>query len=121
AVRHLYANGRRRIAFLNGPTRTAPGSARRLGYLDGLRACGLERDDRLYELAEDFMVEPGRRATARLLARTTPDAVFCANHLLAVGALAALREVGLGVPGDVAVAGMDDTDLATLLWPPLAT
>src|ERR1044072_3465859 len=41
AVRHLHVLGRRRIALVNGPERTAPGSARKLGYLDALRACGL--------------------------------------------------------------------------------
>ena len=45
AVRHLHAVGRRRIAFVNGPPNTAPGRSRRAGYLDGLRRCGLERDD----------------------------------------------------------------------------
>ena len=69
AVRHLYALGRRRIAFVNGPTHTAPGSSRRLGYLDGLRSCGVARDDALCEVADDFMVEPGRGATERLLER----------------------------------------------------
>ena len=38
------------------------------------------------------MIEPGRRATERLLARVRPDAILCANDLLAIGALAALRE-----------------------------
>jgi LacI family transcriptional regulator len=121
AVRHLCETGRRKIAFVNGPPSTAPGSARRLGYLDGLRACKLRRDDALYEIADDFMVEPGRRATAELLTRTKPDAIFCANDLLAVGALAALREAGLDVPRDVAVVGMDATDLASFVWPPLTT
>jgi LacI family transcriptional regulator len=121
AVRHLHAAGRRRIALLNGPPHTAPGSSRRLGYLDALRSCGLERDDALIEVAEDFMVEPGRRATVRLLERTRPDAIFCANDLLAAGALAALREADLGVPGDVALVGMDNSVLAEHTWPPLTT
>jgi LacI family transcriptional regulator len=121
AVRHLHAAGRRRIALLNGPPHTAPGSSRRLGYLDALRSCGLERDDALIEVADDFMVEPGRRATVRLLERTRPDAIFCANDLLAAGALAALREADLGVPGDVALVGMDNSVLAEHTWPPLTT
>lgn len=121
AVRHLHAAGRRRIALLNGPPYTAPGGSRRLGYLDALRSCGLERDDALIEIADDFMVEPGRRAAERLLDRARPDAIFCANDLLAAGALAALRETGLGVPGDVALVGMDNIVLAEHTWPPLTT
>jgi LacI family transcriptional regulator len=122
AVRHLHRNGRMRIAFVNGPEQTAPGTARRLGYLDALRACGLERDDALIEVASDFeRIEPGREAVARLLERTTPDAIFCANDLLALGALAALRAAGLEVPRDVALVGMDNTNLSAVTSPPLTT
>ncbi len=121
AVRHLHALGRRRIAFVNGPTHTAPGSSRRLGYLDGLRSCDLGRDDGLCEVADDFMVEPGRVATERLLERVRPDALLCANDLLAVGALAALRSAELDVPGDVALVGMDNSALSEVTWPTLTT
>jgi LacI family transcriptional regulator len=121
AVRHLYGNGRRRIAFVNGPELTAPGSARKLGYFDGVRGCGLTRDDELIEVADDFMIEPGREAVERLLTRTRPDAIFCANDLLALGALSALRAAGLDVPRDVALVGMDNTNLSLVTWPPLTT
>jgi len=121
AVRHLHALGRGRIAFVNGPEHTAPGAARRRGYLDGLRSRGLRRDDALMEVADDFMIEPGRRAAERLLARARPDAVFCANDLLAVGTLSALRDAGRGVPDDVALVGMDNTPLAEVTWPPLTS
>jgi LacI family transcriptional regulator len=121
AVRHLHGAGRRRIAFVNGPETTTPGRARRLGYLDGLRGCGLERDETLVELATDFTLEPGREAAERLLERTNPDAIFCANDLLALGAIAALHAAGLRVPEDVAVVGMDNTSLAPIAWPPLTS
>jgi len=121
AVRHLYDVGRRRIAFVNGPQQTVPGTARRLGYLDGLRSCGLERDEALCVVADDFMVEPGRRAVEQLLARTSFDALYCANDLLAVGALAALRAARVDVPRDVAVVGMDNTALSEVTWPALTT
>jgi len=121
AVRHLHAAGRSRIAFVNGPTHTVSGSSRRRGYLDGLRSCGLPRDEELIEVAGDFMVEPGRRAAELLLARVRPDAIFCANDLLAVGVLAALRDAGLDVPGQVALVGMDNCELSALTWPALTT
>ncbi len=121
AVRHLHAAGRTRIAFVNGPTHTAPGSSRRRGYLDGLRSCGLPRDEELIEVAADFMVEPGRRAAELLLARVRPDAILCANDLLAVGALAALRDARLDVPDQVALVGMDNSELSALTWPALTT
>jgi LacI family transcriptional regulator len=121
AVKHLHETGRRRIAFVNGPERTAPGSNRKLGYLDALRACGLERDDDLMEVGDDFTIDAGRVAAARLLARARPDAIFCANDLIAIGALAAVRAAGASVPRDVALVGMDDTTLARVTTPTLTS
>ncbi len=65
AVRHLHAAGRRRIGLVNGPRETTPGALRYAGYAAGLRAVGLELDDRLVEMGEDFTVEPGRAATVQ--------------------------------------------------------
>ena len=121
AVRHLHSAGRRRIAFVNGPQHTVPGTLRKQGYMDGLRSCGLARHDDLIEVAIDFMIEPGRWATERLLERARPDAILCANDLLAVGALAAIRTAGLDVPDDVALVGMDDTPLCEVSWPALTS
>jgi LacI family transcriptional regulator len=121
AVRHLFDAGRRRIAFVNGPQHTVSGSSRRRGYLDGLRSSAVARDDALIEVADDFMIEPGRRATERLLERARPDAVLCANDLLAIGALAALRAACLDVPRDVALVGMDNCALAEVTWPALTS
>lgn len=121
AVRHLHAVGRRRIALLNGPEHTAPGASRRRGYLDGLRSCALERREGLMEVASDFMTEPGRLAAERLFERERPDALFCANDLLAAGALAALHSRGLDVPGDVALAGMDNSAICEVTWPTLTS
>jgi LacI family transcriptional regulator len=121
AVKHLHAHGRRRIGLVNGPVKTTPGRARRLGYLDGLRAAKLPRDDRLIEAADDFAVGAGRAATLRLLARARPDGLLCANDLLAAGAIQALRSSGHEVPADVAVVGMDNSELAEITWPALTS
>ncbi|MDX6579549.1 MAG: LacI family transcriptional regulator, partial [Gaiellales bacterium] len=56
-----------------------------------------------------------------LLARALPDAILYANDLLAVGGLGALREAGRFVPDEVAVVGMDDTELARLCFPTLSS
>ena len=120
-MRHLYSAGRRRIAFVNGPSETLPGKMRLDGYADGLRACKAAFDERLVEIAEGFTVEPGRAATVRLLERERPDAIFCANDLIATGALTALHDAGLDVPGDVAVIGMDNTYLCDVVYPRLTS
>ncbi|WCB93413.1 Ribose operon repressor [Baekduia alba] len=120
AVEHLVDTGRRRIAFVNGPVDTTPGSIRRAGYEDGLAARGIALDEELLETA-DFRLAGGAEAARRILERTRPDAIFCANDLMALGVLNVLREAGLRVPEDVAVVGMDDIDLATIAWPQLSS
>jgi LacI family transcriptional regulator len=110
AVRHLHAAGRRRIAFVNGPPHTAPGSSRRLGYLDGLRSCGVARTTRCCEVADDFMIEPG--AARRALCSTVePDAIFCANDLLASARSRRCARPGSTSPASCAWSGMDNTRL----------
>ncbi|MEU4366147.1 LacI family DNA-binding transcriptional regulator [Micromonospora chersina] len=120
AVDHLVAAGRRRIGFVNGPLDTVPGAARDAGFRAALAGHGIALDERLVEVG-DFRYEPGRAATERLLARAEPDALVCANDLIAVGALHALLAAGRRVPEDVAVVGMDDTELARMMFPQLSS
>jgi LacI family transcriptional regulator len=121
AVRHLAAGGRRRIGFLNGPADTVPGAARRRGYERALAACALPYDPEL-TAAGHFDADSGEHAARALLERAPDlDALFCANDLIAVGALRALRRTGRDVPRDVAVVGVDNTDLAEACWPPLTS
>ncbi|GLY86706.1 LacI family DNA-binding transcriptional regulator [Actinoallomurus iriomotensis] len=120
ALDHLYALGRRRIGFVNGPLDTVPGAARARAYADALTELGLPHDPALIEIG-DFYRADGAAATRRLLARTRPDALMCANDLIALGALDVLRAEGLRVPEDVAVVGTDDTDLAPVAWPTLTS
>ncbi|MFJ8823342.1 LacI family DNA-binding transcriptional regulator [Streptomyces sp. NPDC102467] len=119
AVRHLYETGRRRIAFVNGPADTVPGHNRHQGYRAALADCGLGYDPALV-VHTDFGIGSGAEATDALLNRS-PDAVFCANDQLALGAARALHARGLRIPEDVAVAGMDDSVLAQAGWPPLTS
>ncbi|MEO3777979.1 LacI family DNA-binding transcriptional regulator [Micromonospora sp. B11E3] len=120
AVDHLLAAGRRRIGFVNGPLDTVPGAARAAGFRAALAARGVEFDDRLVEVG-DFRYDAGRAATERLLARARPDALLCADVLIAVGALHALLAAGHRVPDDVALVGMDDTELARMVFPQLSS
>ncbi|WP_240675114.1 LacI family DNA-binding transcriptional regulator [Cellulomonas endophytica] len=122
AVEHLVATGRRCLAFLNGPLDTTPGAARRRGFDEATGAPGFRAEVVGGAVAADFTAAAGLEAARRLFAsRPVPDAVVAANDLLAVGAMRAAREAGLRVPEDVAVTGMDDTDLAGLLDPTLTS
>ncbi len=121
AVRHLAAAGRRRVGLLNGPADTVPGAARLTGYRRGLAACELPFDAALTTFGT-FDAASGEAAARALLDRAPDlDALFCANDLIAVGALRGLRAAGRDVPADVAVVGVDNTDLAEACWPPLTS
>lgn len=120
AVDHLVAGGRRRIGFLNGPLDTVPGAARDIGFRAALARHGLPLDEGLIEVG-DFQYAAGRAAAERLLARGRPDALLCANDLIALGALHALLVAGISVPREVALVGMDDTELAQMAFPQISS
>jgi LacI family transcriptional regulator len=119
AVEHLVAQGRRRIGFLNGPLDTVPGAARDSGYRAALAKHGISIDEDLIGIG-DFQYHAGREATERLL-RREPDAIVAANDLIAVGALHALLVAGIRVPEQIALVGMDDTELARMSYPQISS
>jgi LacI family transcriptional regulator len=118
-VRHLIARGGRRIAMIQGPP--ASGTARDEGYRRAMGEAGLAVETDLV-VPGDWTRPGGRKAMHVLMSGPVrPDAVFCANDMTAIGAIDALRELDLVVPADVAVAGFDDVDAATIVSPPLTT
>ncbi len=125
AHRHLVATGRRRIAFVNGPTDTAPGRARREGFEIACAATGSTTHRRAPMIeAADFTVTAGEDAwtlLAELPPRRRPDAVIAANDLLAFGVMRAAHNAGRRVPRQLAVVGIDDTQLARVFSPSLSS
>ena len=122
AVDQLVGAGRRRLLFLNGPLGTTPASRRLQGFDDAVARHGLPRLGML--VADDFTVEAGTRAVYSLLdedGAERPDAIVAANDLLAIGCIQALRRRRLSVPDDVAVTGMDDTEIAAVFSPSLTS
>jgi DNA-binding LacI/PurR family transcriptional regulator len=111
-VEHLYELGHRRIAHISGGNGAGAGSRRR-GYERAMRRLGLEHH--VFTAPGEYTDEGGYRGARRLLnEKETPTAIFAANDLAAMGALAAIRDAGLSVPGDVSVVGYDNTNLAQL-------
>jgi len=121
AVSHLVEGGRSAIAFVNGPEDTVPGTARAKGFRRAMGSAGQAIGQHQTINAADFTHDAGDKATAALLGHYRPDALICANDLLAIGAMRALRTAGLRVPQDVAVVGIDDTELAELATPALTS
>lgn len=116
---HLVAQGFQRIAFLGGPAGNWEARERLRGYRDGLPP-----GRRALLLDGDFSEDGGRRAGRALALQQPPerpDVLFCANDIMAVGALQALTDAGLRVPEDIALAGFDDIPIARYVRPALTT
>jgi len=121
AVRHLVEAGRKHIATITGPMGNSLCEDRLLGYRKAMETAGLEAKQG-WVVEGDFSVESGHAAMLGLLAgQDRPDAVFCANDEMAIGAQQAIAESGLNVPGDIAVVGFDDLRFGAFASPPLTT
>jgi len=115
---HLLGVGYRRIAFVAGPADNIEAAQRLAGYRAALAAHG-GMPEQVVE--GDFSEQSGARAASLLLAGPRPDAIFAGNDMMAVGCFQALREAGLRVPDDIALAGFDDIPISRFLDPPLTT
>jgi LacI family transcriptional regulator len=120
-VRHLIALGHRQIVIITGGQHNHDAVERLRGYRAALREAGIARRA-AWEVAGDFGERSGYAAAQKLLStRPRPTAIFASNDAMAIGAISALREAGVRVPDDIAVAGFDDIPMAAYLNPPLAT
>ena len=121
AVRHLIDLGHRRIGFLAGRPDLRSAGLREAGYRRALADAGIAFDPALVREG-DWQVDSGyAHALALLDGPERPTALFCANDLMALGALDAARERKLAVPRELSVVGYDDQDLARYTHPPLTT
>ncbi len=121
ATEHLLAMGRRHLGFLAGPPSSHSGRERTLGFVAALEDAGLRpHSDQIVHCLP--YVEDGRSCAKELLERRSElDALFCYNDLVAIGALQACGEMGRRVPEDVALVGVDNVLLSSLVYPPLTT
>lgn len=121
ATERLIAAGHRRIGFINGEPWMDASRDRFRGYRQALATTDLPFDAHLVR-AGDWGPSSGYTHTISLMSQARPPtAIFCANDLMAVGALEALSELGLRVPQDVAVLGYDDQEIAQHTRPGLTT
>ncbi len=122
AVTYLTRLGHRDIAFISGPRELAPVAARRAGYVDGLRAEGIDprgQFDLHGECSEAF----GFTALTELLSFSgqRPTAAFVAADEIAIGVLNAASHMNLDVPADLSIVGFDDIPAASHVTPRLTT
>ena len=124
ATRHLLRLGRRRIAAIGAPDRpdAVTRQQRLTGYRAALAGAGLAADPRLEASVRGQGRYDGAAAIEELFGRGADfDAVFCFTDLMALGAMRALHEHGVDVPGDIAVIGFDNIDEGRYSTPTLST
>lgn len=118
---HLLQRGHRRIGHVAGPAHISSAQGRLDGYRQALAAHGVPFDERLVRHAP-FTMDGGYQTARQMLSYPQrPSAIFAATDMQAVGVLKAARELGLRIPGDLALAGGDDIELAEYLEPPLTS
>jgi DNA-binding LacI/PurR family transcriptional regulator len=121
---HLLSLGHTRIAAIGRQVNPSANTAhlRLAGYRDALAAAGLPYDETLVPQTDSYHRSDGARLMAQLLAlEEPPQAVFCFNDLLALGAQRAVLARNLRVPQDVAIAGFDDIEDGRFSTPTLTT
>ncbi|HVM72301.1 MAG TPA: substrate-binding domain-containing protein [Anaerolineales bacterium] len=124
AVRHLIENhGRRRLAFIKGPSDNPDAEERFRAYVEELQNHGLAVDPELLYQPSDWEPPSGREGVRALLdqRRVQFDALVAANDNMALAALTELQSHGLQVPYDVVVSGFDDAIGASTSTPSLTT
>lgn len=122
ATRYLLEKGYRQIAFINHSVEQPAAFGRLAGYRQALTEFGI-RINPLLIAADRAVVGGGYRAAQEILkVNPRPEAIFCFNDRMALGAYQALNEHGVKIPDDIAIVGFDnEPDFATWFRPPLTT
>ena len=121
ATEHLLSLGHRRVGLIGGVEASDIARRREQGYVVALRDAGLRRREtwvRRLGYAPEVAAEA---ATSIMSEPSGPTALVVANVNGAIGALTALRQTGVEVPGDVSVVAIHDQWMAAHTWPPLTT
>lgn len=121
ATSALLREGHRRIAFITGESWMDASRQREEGFMRAMQTAGVDIDPALV-VEGNFLPSGGRAGTLALMrGPTRPDAIFCANDLMAVGCYEALKELGERPGETMAVMGYDDQEIAQHLSPALST
>jgi LacI family transcriptional regulator len=122
ATEHLIQNGYKKIAHLKGQKGARNTSPRLLGYLKALEKYQLISEEDLIIECCKCTEDEGFATTLQLMQQTNlPDAIFCVNDELAIGALAALRKLNIAVPNQVGVVGFSNSTAGEYMFPSLTT
>jgi len=120
-TRYLIELGHREIACIQPLSAATPSGQRVAGYQRAMEESGLVCQEAMMPRG-DNRLGGGKRAAEALIASGLPfTAIFSTNDTMAIGAMRTLREVGLRIPEDISILGVDDIILASFCDPPLTT
>jgi LacI family transcriptional regulator len=121
ATEHLLAGGLHSIGIITGPPAWWEAQERQQGWCEALDEHGLAVENRFVAVG-DWSPTSGERGLRQLLDQNPAiDAVFVSNDQMALGALHAAHRLGLRVPEDLSIAGVDNIPESAHFWPPLTT
>jgi DNA-binding LacI/PurR family transcriptional regulator len=119
ATGYLLSLGHRQIGIVTGDPSSGTSMDRLQGFMRALRSAKIRPDRSMMHTGHNDM-ESGHFHAMQLLTQTPrPTAIFCTNNMMALGALAAIQEIGLVCPEEISLLGFDDFYWATLLRPKL--
>jgi len=124
AVKLLIDRGHTKIAHIAGSKEKSSTSRRYQGYCQCLIDNNIPLDPDLISYANIHSEESGYNAAKALINKSRnslPTAVFCSNDLMGIGALRAMKELGIDVPKDISLIGFDNADISKYSHPPLST
>jgi len=122
ATTHLIEKGHKKIAFINGPACNSSAIERFQGYKKALEEHNIELNEKLMRNGALTMEDGYTHGNTLLMDHDPqPTALFTFSDFVALGAMKAVREVGLRIPDDIAIVGYDDIDFAFCLEVPLTT
>ena len=123
AVRYLFGLGHRRISVITGLAHTYPSRKRMKGVHNAFKEAGFVLDNNLV-MHGDWEYASGYSCMKELLEQqcsALPTAIFAMNDLMAIGAMDAINDAGLRIPGDISVIGFDNREISSLVRPKLTT
>lgn len=121
AVNHLINQGYKRIATVAGSQNVSTGIERLTGYHMALTEANFKTNPDWVKFGNFDQHMSYTAVTSLMALQNPPDAIFVANDAMTIGALNAIRDLELRIPGDIAIIGFDEIPLADLLSPALST
>ncbi len=121
ATEHLLKQGHQNIAYVGGDIKEQTGLERYQGYRDAIIDAGLKLDEK--NVFESNYTESGGYFCGKKILKleAKPSAVVASNDLMAIGVMNACDEEGIKIPDEIAIVGMDNTELATRVTPKLTS